>query len=210
MDKLSNPSSCSSFCVQLLVNSYCTVSAGECNPQSVDLYYLYGLSLLENAIASNGVLGKPEEQPGEEVEEPGRQRTLLDVFCVSLRTTSLTQVTLRLNIANKTGNAADEGRFVFGADGGEDEPVDLFAQAEAMLKAKEGKAAASEKGEVENGGGEDEEEEPEDDFNAAWEILDLARKTYESMDGDINRLKLAHTYMALGDVSLETGEPCSV
>ena len=117
----------------------------------------------------------------------------------------LTMATLCLDIASKTGNASDKGRFVFGADGGEDEPVDMFAQAEAILKAEEEKAAVTEKAEVENGGGE-EEEEPEDDFNAAWEILDLARKTYESMDGEINRLKLAHTYMALGDVSLETGE----
>lgn len=116
-------------------------------------------------------------------------------------------MTLCLDIASKAGNASGEGRFVFGADGGEEEPVDLFAQAEAMLKAEEEKVTASEKGVAENGGGE-EEEEPEDDFNAAWEILDLARKTYESMDGDVNRLKLAHTYMALGDVSLETGEAC--
>jgi HAT1-interacting factor 1 len=78
-----------------------------------------------------------------------------------------------------------------------------------MLNAEEVNAVANEKGEAENGGGGEEEDEPEDDFNAAWEILDLTRKTYESMDGDINRLKLAHTYMALGDVSLETGEVCN-
>lgn len=120
----------------------------------------------------------------------------------------LTRVTLCLDSASTAGNASDKGRFVFGADGGEDESVDLFAQAEAMLKAEEMKAAASNKEEAENGGGE-EEDEPEDDFNAAWEILDLARKTYESLDGDINRLKLAHTYMALGDVSLETGKACN-
>lgn len=120
----------------------------------------------------------------------------------------LIQLILWLDIASTTGDASDQGRFVFGADGGEEDPVNLFAQAEAMLKAEEVKAATSEKGEAENGAGE-EEEEPEDDFNAAWEILDLARKTYEGMDGDINRLKLAHTYMALGDVSLETGGACN-
>jgi len=118
----------------------------------------------------------------------------------------LTQVPLCLDIASKAGNASGEGRFVFGADGGDDEPVDLLAQAEAMLKAVDEKTAAGETGVAENGGDEGEDEEPEDDFNAAWEILDLARKTYESMDGDVNRLKLAHTYMALGDVSLETGK----
>ncbi|KAJ7754264.1 hypothetical protein DFH07DRAFT_921185 [Mycena maculata] len=54
------------------------------------------------------------------------------------------------------------------------------------------------------------DEEPEDDFNAAWEVLDLARAIYakqtsDGQDGDDNvRLKLADTYIALGDVSLET------
>ena len=73
MDRLSNPSVFSGFTVTYLLTMPFTLSAGECNPQSVDLYYLYGLSLLENAIASNGVLGKTEEQPAEEEEDPGRQ-----------------------------------------------------------------------------------------------------------------------------------------
>ena len=52
-----------------------------------------------------------------------------------------------------------------------------------------------------------EDVEPEDDFNAAWEVLDLARAIYEKQsDGDdLVKLKLADTYMTLGDVSLETG-----
>src|SRR6266850_430348 len=49
--------------------------------------------------------------------------------------------------------------------------------------------------------------EPEDDFNAAWEVLDLARAIYEKRmdEGDEVRLKVADTFIALGDVSLETG-----
>jgi thioredoxin-like negative regulator of GroEL len=51
--------------------------------------------------------------------------------------------------------------------------------------------------------------EPEDDFNAAWEVLDLARAIYskqtEKDNSDEVKLKLADTYIALGDVSLETG-----
>jgi hypothetical protein len=51
------------------------------------------------------------------------------------------------------------------------------------------------------------EAEPEDDFNAAWEVLDLARAIYEKqMDGnDEMRLKVADTFIMLGDISLETG-----
>lgn len=66
-----------------------------------------------------------------------------------------------------------------------------------------------------SGGGEHEEEEeeeedmgePEDDFNAAWEVLDLARAIYENQKDEDEEimLKLADTYIALGDISLETG-----
>ena len=55
--------------------------------------------------------------------------------------------------------------------------------------------------------------EPEDDFNAAWEVLDLARAIYEKQqdESDEMRLKLADVFITLGDVSLETGvsRPCS-
>ena len=73
--------------------------------------------------------------------------------------------------------------------------MDMFAEAE--------KAAAEQEEEEE----EDPEGEPEDDFNAAWEVLDLARAIFEKLkDGnDEAKLKLADTYMCLGDVSLETG-----
>lgn len=51
--------------------------------------------------------------------------------------------------------------------------------------------------------------EPEDDFNAAWEVLELARAIYEKGqdENDETKMKLAETYIALGDVSLETGTP---
>ena len=53
----------------------------------------------------------------------------------------------------------------------------------------------------------DPDAEPEDDFNAAWEVLDLARALYEKRkdEDEETKLKLADTYIALGDVSLETG-----
>ena len=73
--------------------------------------------------------------------------------------------------------------------------MDMFAEAE--------KAAAEQEEEEE----EDPEAEPEDDFNAAWEVLDLARAIFEKRkdESDEAKLKLADTYMCLGDVSLETG-----
>ncbi|KAK0467181.1 uncharacterized protein EV420DRAFT_670911 [Desarmillaria tabescens] len=80
----------------------------------------------------------------------------------------------------------------------EDGTVDLFAQ--AMESAQQEAAAAEDD--------EDEDAEPEDDFNASWEVLDLARAIYEKQKaagGDEQvGLKLADTYITLGDVSLET------
>ena len=81
-------------------------------------------------------------------------------------------------------------------DGGEDHAVDLFGQAAPVEEEAEGSE-------------EEEDGEPEDDFNAAWEVLDLARSIYDKQKNENNdeevRLKLADTYIALGDVSLETG-----
>lgn len=75
----------------------------------------------------------------------------------------------------------------------------MFAEAEAAGAAEDG--AEEEEG--------DEDAEPEDDFNAAWEVLDLARalflKQVESGGDEQVKLKLADTYITLGDVSLETG-----
>ena len=84
-------------------------------------------------------------------------------------------------------------------------PVDLFAQAAAAALEEEEEEKQEEQAPE---GGED---EPEDDFNAAWEVLDLARAIYEKQANaeggdDEVKLKLADTYIALGDVSLETGE----
>ncbi|KAG2056740.1 hypothetical protein BDR06DRAFT_952372 [Suillus hirtellus] len=77
--------------------------------------------------------------------------------------------------------------------GDADEGIDLFGQA----------AIAEEEGEED---AEAEDGEPEDDFNAAWEVLELARAIYEKGkdEDDEVKMKLAETYIALGDVSLET------
>ncbi|KAI0035327.1 hypothetical protein K488DRAFT_43601, partial [Vararia minispora EC-137] len=84
----------------------------------------------------------------------------------------------------------------FSGDAEEDPAVDLFAQAAQDAIADDAE---------EDGEGEGEDGEPEDDFNAAWEVLDLARAIYEKQKEDEEvRLKLADTLILLGDVSLET------
>jgi HAT1-interacting factor 1 len=88
----------------------------------------------------------------------------------------------------------------------EDPAVDLFAEA-AKAEAEGAEEVGDEGGDGDGDGDGADEAEPEDDFNAAWEVLDLARAIYEKgMDEDDEvRLKAADTFIALGDVSLETG-----
>jgi HAT1-interacting factor 1 len=80
-------------------------------------------------------------------------------------------------------------------------PVDLFGEAAKAIEAADAAEDDDDEEEAEDG-------EPEDDFNAAWEVLDLARALYEKGqdDDDEIKLKLADTYISLGDVSLETGQ----
>ncbi|KAJ7576958.1 hypothetical protein C8J56DRAFT_1007368 [Mycena floridula] len=79
----------------------------------------------------------------------------------------------------------------------EDTSVDLFGQAAAE---PEGPSDDEDEGDADG--------EPEDDFNAAWEVFEISRGIYlkqRETDGDDELgLKLADTYIALGDVSLET------
>ncbi|KAJ7063751.1 hypothetical protein C8F01DRAFT_1134196 [Mycena amicta] len=84
----------------------------------------------------------------------------------------------------------------------EDDAVDLFKAAEDAVAAEDN----DNDGEDAEGGG----DEPEDDFNAAWEVFELARGIYAKQSEENGgedaalQLKLAETYLALGDVSLET------
>ena len=51
-------------------------------------------------------------------------------------------------------------------------------------------------------------EDDGDDFNTAWDVLDVARVIYSKApeSDDASRLRLADVYMALADISLETGK----
>ncbi|KAI1785669.1 hypothetical protein LXA43DRAFT_106500 [Ganoderma leucocontextum] len=96
-------------------------------------------------------------------------------------------------------DAANSGAFLSFSGDAEDEAVDLFAEAQ---KAVDEMDSAAQQEEEED---DDDEAEPEDDFNAAWEVLDLARAIYEKQDqSDEVKLKLAEVLVTLGDVSLET------
>lgn len=110
-----------------------------------------------------------------------------------MRNLHVIELTLIITLAEV--HAKKASKFVFEGDGEED--VQEFKRDDA----DEG----SDNEEEQDDAAED-DDGPEDDFNAAWEVLDLARALYEKKgDSDEIRLKVADTYIALGDVSLETG-----
>lgn len=104
-----------------------------------------------------------------------------------------------------SGSGAGSKGPILSFSGDAEEPIDMFGEAQA--------ATDQDEEEEEDGEGEGEDGEPEDDFNAAWEVLDLARAIYEKQSDETGdhevKLKLADTYIALGDVSLETGKHAS-
>lgn len=155
---------------------------GEDSPEIADLYFSYGKALLENAVAQNSVLGKNQPE-GEDDEAEG-----------SSEPPDISAHTFGRLMQNLTVDSdADKlGAFLSFSGDAEDVAVDIFAEAEKAVEEEEE---------------EDHEAEPEDDFNAAWEVLDLARAIFDKQkDENVEaKLKLADIYMSLGDVSLETG-----
>jgi HAT1-interacting factor 1 len=181
------------------------------------LYFAYGKALLEHAVTQTSVLGKQgaEGGDGDDDAEPGGHPS--------------SETHSRFNLLNLShmadvGGSTKGAFFSFSGDTAEDDgdddddedgedaddgaappdsdaPVDLFAEADKAVEAEDAAAAAA--AEEEEG-----DDEPEDDFNAAWEILDLARVLFDQRkeESDEIKLKLADTHVALGDVSLETGQ----
>ncbi|KAL1410992.1 hypothetical protein Q8F55_001937 [Vanrija albida] len=95
------------------------------------------------------------------------------------------------------------GNFVFEGDGPDDEDDEEGGD--------DGDAADGEDEAPAGGEGEGDDGDLEDDFNAAWEVLDVARTIYtraiEALPADQgkdDRLLLSECYLTLGDISLET------
>ncbi|KAG9124013.1 hypothetical protein FRC07_013194 [Ceratobasidium sp. 392] len=151
------------------------VQNGEDTPEFAELLLVYGRALLENAISQNSVLGKEKE--GEATGEAHKDSAN--------------------GAASSSSSKPTDGRIHFSGDPESDHEgdgtVDLLNAEAEDTKDEEGEDAE-----------ENDEDEPEDDFNAAWDVLDLARAYYDKQEGDDMKLKLAETYMYLGDVSLET------
>jgi HAT1-interacting factor 1 len=152
----------------------------------------YGKALYEVAFTSQGVMGQTA-QPDQTVG--GASSDVADEGDV---------------------DPSGSGKFVFEeavleGDGSDDEGDEAGPSGSAEGNGNgdgDDDAQKKEQGEEE---GEEGREEPEDDYNAAWEVLDLARRIYaKSVEGKGDEVKeeklcLAECYDCLGDVSLETG-----
>lgn len=60
----------------------------------------------------------------------------------------------------------------------------------------------------EEGGETPAEEAEEDDFETAWDVLDVARVIFEKGEDKESKLKLADVHLCLADLSAETGNEC--
>ena len=165
---------------------------------------------MENAIAQNSVLGKEEALEGEDENKGASRATRLGCIFIS-HPMAASRLSTRCAASSSGANASD-ARIHFGDEGEEDAPVDEKEHSEQTfdLFAEANQTEAAGRGVDENAeSGDEGDVDPEDDFNAAWEVLEVARSLYEAQkdSDDEAKLKLADTYMALGDVSLETGVP---
>lgn len=163
------------------------------DPAMAPILLKYGKALYELAYSQQGVMGEKgvEKQAG---ADGGSHSTIRLRFAV-------TDVSLAEEEDDEEP-VASSSNFVFSsADDVSDHGDEAAGEASAPAPEQGGEAGQG-----------NEVDEPEDDYNAAWEVLDLARKIYSNMveglspeEGREARLSLAESYLALGDVSLETG-----
>jgi len=175
---------------------------GDFDPAMAPLLLSYGKALYELAFASQGVMGKEEVDKVAVGAGPGE--LVLDMARYGL--TVADEDDVPVPSSSKFVFGGDEATFDDDAEDAEDEP----GNAEAGPSTAAGNDEEGQEGEGEAEEGAD---EPEDDYNAAWEVLDVARTIYaKAVEGKSDeearedKLNLAETYLALGDVSLETGE----
>ncbi|CEP11091.1 hypothetical protein [Parasitella parasitica] len=157
---------------------------GDLAPANGDAYFLYGQALLQYAIQQNTVLGQSAQASATHVEQ---QQEAAKEEEGGMRQQGL--------IAD---HVIDFASFV--------ESKNPLFQLSGVPKFKQ----ANDEDEEEDAEEEEEEQEAgntaEEDFEAAWDILDVARLIFEKGEDEKLKLKLADVHLCLGDVSLETGD----
>ncbi|KAJ3417388.1 hypothetical protein HDV05_004853 [Chytridiales sp. JEL 0842] len=146
--------------------------------EGAEVLLLYGSALYENAVAKSSPLGGPISS----------------------------EETVEAAMPSLMPPAKSSARFVFNGDDGDEEETEE-AQETSAPEASTSQATSSSSSSAQVMAGENEEEEEveeeeDEDFQIAWETLDLARVLYEKSG---NMLKLSEVLVVLADISLEIG-----
>ncbi|KAH6560013.1 hypothetical protein BSLG_010471 [Batrachochytrium salamandrivorans] len=157
-----------------------TESHGQKSLESAETLFLYGRALLANVVQKNSLLG---ENMGES-----------------------SAVSASDDVATSSTSLGKTGHFVFNGDGDDERVVDDEAQdGDNDAQAEEAEGSDRENEDEDGVALADIDEEDPDDLEIAWETFDLVRIIYSESDEPANKQKLGEVYMALGDVSLESG-----
>lgn len=151
---------------------------GELEPEVGDALMFYGKALLRNAIANSAVLGGEAQQ--KEAEDPTRQSPAV----AFLEPRLVDECRSENAVAGPSTGAAPTAQslqFHFGGDADDDEEEEEEEEQE-------------------------QEEEQDDEFETAFNILDMARATWSKVEGVEAQKKTAECYRLLGDTAMECGQ----
>ena len=173
----------------------------EVDPAMAPFLLSYGKALYELALSQSGVMGKEEVQKGTQ-----GQCKLPDLPL--MQTTSSAYVTV--DAQDEPSNLVESADPEIIAAAEAEAEAEAAAEQDAEEEQEEGEGHGQDEGQAPEG----EDDAPEDDFNAAWEVLDVARTIYAKMVEEKKEkqeeckeedMRLAECYLFLGDVSCETG-----
>ncbi|KAI8366216.1 hypothetical protein BD560DRAFT_372231 [Blakeslea trispora] len=151
---------------------------GDLSPENGDAYFLYGQALLQYAIMQNTVLGQSAQASAKVIEKQQQQQ----------------QQQQSDEEQAKSGNPLFQLN-----DAPEFTSTDEKDIKTTALANDENDDEDEEEAEEEEGAG-----SADEDFETAWDILDVARVIFEKGEDKETKLKLADVHLCLGDISLET------
>ena len=179
---------------------------GDAHPSAAPLLLMYGKTLLELAIAQNQVMqqdgagqadGADDDQGGDDPDgqnEDDKAQRKYTAYSSALSCASANlsnPVTVAKNIISELTDISQD-------DDSTSTPQAASASTSKVASPAPAGADQPDEGDV--------MEDPEDDFNAAWEVLDTARRLFGEMTTGKARLQEADCLLTLGDISLETGQ----
>uniref|UniRef100_A0A0A9XS59 Protein HGV2 n=1 Tax=Lygus hesperus TaxID=30085 RepID=A0A0A9XS59_LYGHE len=159
---------------------------GEMSEKLAETYFLYGSAMYEYGKTENTVLGEKVPQKDEEEDDDEEEDT-----------EEGDEDKMEEGAEEKVEEGAEDKMEVeeTPAVNGKDEKLEELN--------KEPESSSQEKQPADESLAEEDKEDDEA-FRVAWEMLELAKATFEKGD---NKKRLADTFMKLGELGIETGNP---